>query len=118
MNNITFYKPNGYIFAVLSGDAPVIDATKATSDDLWIVGAWNGATHYVKNGEAEPRPANPAVLDNLTLRNLPVPCKIVINSSVYECDDTEVELDLPMAGNYFIQVKAFPYLDAEFQIET
>lgn len=118
MNAITFYLPNGEIDSVLTGDSSVIQATIPISELPWVEGAWDRLTHYVLDGEAVERPANPAVLTDLTLTNLPVPCKIVINGTEYDCNDSQIDLDLPMINEYLITVVAFPYLDAEFEIET
>lgn len=118
MNAITFYLPNGEIDSMLTGDSSVIEATIPTSELPYVEGAWDRLTHYVLDGEAVERPANPAVLTDLTLTNLPVPCKIVINGTEYESTESTVELDLPMINEYLITVVAFPCLDAEFEIET
>ena len=114
---ICFYEPNGFITGFLSSDEETIALNKSLQSN-WIDGEWNGKTHYVLEGEATERPINPATLDNLTLNNLPVPCKISINGTEYDIDESEVELDLPMVNEYLIRVIAFPYLDAEFTIET
>lgn len=118
MSAITFYNRNGRIDYVLSGDATVIETTIAVTELPYIVGSWDGATHYILDDTATERPVNTAALDLLTLQNLPVPCKIAINGTEYECNESEVQLDLPMSGLYKIKVSAFPYLDAEFRIET
>lgn len=118
MKAITFYMFNGKIDSVLSGDDIVIASSIPVTHLPFVEGAWDGATHYVLNGEAVERPVNPATLTNQTLTNLPVPCKIIINGTEYDCDDTVVDLDLPMINEYLISVVAFPYLDAEFEIET
>ena len=118
MNAITYYLLNGEIDSVLTGDASVIEATIEVAELQWIEGAWDRLTHYVLDGEAVERQINPAILTNQTLTNLPVPCKIIINGTEYDCDDTVVDLDLPMVNEYLITVVAFPFLDAEFEIET
>jgi hypothetical protein len=118
MKNISFYKPDGYIFGLLTGDESVITATIENTHDLWIDGAWDSKTHYVSNGQAVARPANTATLDGLTLLNLPVPCKIVINSTVYDCTEPTADLEFDYPGVYNVTVEAFPYLNAEFEIET
>jgi hypothetical protein len=115
--SLTFYRTDGAINHVLSGDQSVIDLNKSTSSN-WVEGAWDGETHYVLDGVATERPANPATLDGLTLNNLPVPCKIVINSTYYDCTDDTAELEFDYAGTYKVIIEAFPYLNAEFEIET
>lgn len=118
MNAITYYLPTGEIDSVLTGDQLVIDATIAISDLPHVVGIWDRLTHYVLDGKAVERPVNTATLNNQTLTNLPVPCKIIINGTEYKSTESMVELDFPMVNEYFITVVAFPYLDAEFKIET
>ena len=114
---ISLYDNNGRITGVLDGDAQSIELNKKLIEK-WVDGSFDGKTHYVENGQPIQRPNNPAILDGLTISNLPNPCKIQINSSVYNCDDPEVELDFPLPGKYKIKVMSFPYLDAEFEIET
>ena len=118
MNAISFYEPDGRIVSQLIGDLVAIESTKENTTELWVDGYFDGNTHYVDNGEAISRPVNPAVLNMLTIKKLPTPCKIIINSTEYDCDESEIELDLPMSTSYKIKVLSFPYLDAEFEIET
>jgi len=115
--SITFYKPDGSINHVLSGDQSVIDLNKSLGGD-WVNGEWDGQTHYILDGEPTLRPDNPATLDGLVINNLPVPCKIVINSTVYDYEEITVEFDFDYVGVYKVVIEAFPYLDAEFEIET
>lgn len=118
MNAITFYLPTGEIDSVLTGDQSVINETIKISELDWVEGYFYDMVYYVLNGQAVERPVNPTLLTGLTLTNVPYPCKIVINQTEYECNESEVELDFPMSGLYKIKVIAFPYLDAEFEIET
>jgi hypothetical protein len=118
MKQATFYLSSGKIDYVVSGDDIVIEESIKASDLGWIEGSWDGATYYVLDGEATLRPDNPTILDNITLRNVPAPCKILINSVAYDVDEETVELDLPMSAKYKIVIEKFPYLDAEFEIET
>ena len=115
---ITFYLPNGKIDYFLTGEQSVIDTTIENSSGNYVQGIWDGETYYVENGQATPRPSNPATLDGLILSNLPVPCQIYINNTMYECDEATVELELTYSGKYKIRVVAFPYLDGEFEIEN
>lgn len=116
---ITFYESEtGRIKQIFDGDPPALEATKENSPEPWIEGGFDWNTHYILNGVAVERPTNPAVLDNLTLKNVPAPCKILINSVAYDVDEETVELDLPMSAKYKIVIEKFPFLDAEFEIET
>ncbi|MBB2918111.1 hypothetical protein [Cupriavidus alkaliphilus] len=78
----------------------------------------DGATHYVKEGALVERPVNTARLDGMTLRDLPVPCVIVIDGARYDCDEPLAELDLSGPGMYAVTVEAFPALDASFVVEV
>jgi hypothetical protein len=53
----------------------------------------------------------------LTMSRLPAPCTIYIDGTPYECNESSVELDLPMPGTYRIRIEAFPYLNKEFTVE-
>lgn len=76
-------------------------------------------TQYVVDGAIVPRPANPArfVASTRTLKDLPIPCRILVNSTTYECSDATAELDLG-PGEYRITVIAWPYLDDNFTIRV
>jgi len=117
MSAITFYEPNGAISATLQGDEIVIEANKQAATENWIDGFWDSKKHYVLNGEAVLRPANPAVLTGLILSELPIPCVIDINGTRYDCSDESAELDLD-AGAHKITVIAFPYLNGVFNVEN
>lgn len=117
MSAISFYEPNGKINAVLEGDESVIELTKQMTESLWVDGFWDGKLYYVVDGTATLRPDCPAVLDGLTLTDLPVPCVIDIDGTKYESDDDTVELDLA-AGSHKITIIAFPYLDGVFNVEN
>jgi hypothetical protein len=115
--DISIFEPNGVIIGIITADPVNIEINKQ-SHDLWIDGAWDSKTHYVSNGQAVARLANTATIDGLTLLNLPVPCKIVINSTVYDCTEPTADLEFDYPGVYKVTVEAFPYLNAEFEIET
>jgi hypothetical protein len=117
MSAISFYEPDGEINAVLEGDESVIELTKQMTASFWIEGFWDGKLYYVVDGTATLRPDCPAVLDGLTLTNLPVPCVLEINGTQYNANQTEVELDL-VQGLFIIKIIAFPYLDGVFNVEN
>ena len=117
MNAITYYLPNGEIDSVLTGDASVIEATIEVAELPWIESAWDRLTHYVLDGEAVDRPANPATLHGYTLENLPVPCTIMIKGQSFECTDTVCTLSFNFQGTYAVKVVSWPHLDKEFTVE-
>lgn len=73
-------------------------------------------TFYVEEGEVLARPANPTVLDGMTLRSLPSPCTITLKGQTHECTDDHCELSFSQPGTYPVQVSAWPMLDATFEV--
>ncbi len=59
---------------------------------------------------------NPAWLDGMTLRDVPVPATIVIGRTAYEVIDPVVELEFPLPGTYAIEVRSVRYLAKTFEI--
>ena len=117
MKTITFYQSDGQIIFTMTGTESDIELNK-TMNPLWVDGDWNDDLYYVKDGVATLRPKNTAQWEGGKLSNLPTPCVIWINSTRYECHDDKAELELVYDGKYTIRVQAFPYLDAEFEIEN
>jgi len=72
--------------------------------------------HFVQDGAIVERPASPAVLDGLLLRQLPVPSTITIDGVAYPCTDDYCELSFALPGVYQISVSAWPYHDAYFEV--
>lgn len=118
MDSITFYNDDGRIDYSVSGNEKVIADTIQNTPKNYVEGHWSSDSHYVVNGIVTARPVNPTVLDQLTLLNVPAPCKMFINETPYHINDSTVELELPMSTKYSIFIESFPFLDAEFEIET
>jgi hypothetical protein len=115
---ISYYDETGRIYGTASGDDETMALTKQYATQPWVEGEWDGEAYYVDNGQVVERPACPAKLNGLKLTKLPAPCKIVINSTDYNVTEPTVDLEFDYPGVYKITVKAFPYLDGEFEIET
>lgn len=76
-------------------------------------------TQYVRSdGVIESRPPNPARLDGMVLRDLPVPCVLVLDGTPYDCDDAECELSFSLPGRHYIQVESWPAQSAAFEVAT
>lgn len=73
---------------------------------------------WVDGGELRPRPAQASRLDGMTLRDLPIPCEIVIDGTRYACADGIAELSFGQAGVHKVRVEAFPYQPAEFEVAS
>lgn len=85
-----------------------------------VAGSGHWDTHWVERGTdtvtVMPRPDNPAACEGLQLTGLPVPCTVLINGQAYACGQDAVTLDFPHPGKYAVTVRAFPYLDATFEV--
>lgn len=88
------------------------------SNELVVDRYYSGDEHYVNSGIIEKRPNQSTQLQGATLRNLPIPCQIYINGTMYECDDGIAELSFNQPTSYHIKVVAFPFLDWEVTIEN
>jgi hypothetical protein len=112
MTDFAKYDDAGRILA--TGSMPA--AMLTLQDGNIFVGTADADRHYITNGVAHPRPANPVTLTGTTLSNLPVPCVVRINASEYSCTDGTATLNLTLAGTYTVTIVAFPFLDAVFTI--
>ena len=112
--DISFYNAEGRITGTASGDQMSIQGTIERTTKLFVEGSHFGKPVYVVDGVVTNRPANPAVLTGATLSNLPVPCDIRVNQTVYKCTEDHAELTFDQPGTYTILVSAWPYLDGEF----
>lgn len=81
-----------------------------------VHGYGEAETHYVLNGALVARPANPATLDGMTIKGLPVPCTITIEGTEHACTDAQCDLEFSHPGSYEVRVVAFPWLDGVFEV--
>lgn len=117
MKYISFYDAQGEIVGSVGVDPQMYDQTRDQLDPH-VEGDWYGKDVYVSNGEVHPRPANPARLDGMTLRDLPTPGTIHIGDAQYPYDEPAVELEFEHPGTYTVRVESWPYLDKEFEVEN
>ena len=115
---ISFYDERGEITGSIGADAQGIQANKDRTEHPWVDGDWYGKDVYVSNGGVHPRPANPARLDGMTLRELPTPGTIHIDGASYPYDEPTVELEFEHPGTYKVRVESWPHLDKEFEVEN
>ncbi|QTC00242.1 hypothetical protein JYG33_01855 [Alcaligenes sp. SORT26] len=116
--SITFYNENGEITGSLSGPPGIIEANKELSSESWVEGKYSDESYYVIDGAVKAREEMKAVLHDTTLRQLPMPCEVFINQSVYKVEDGAVELVFDQPGLYKLRISAWPFLDKEFEIEN
>jgi hypothetical protein len=104
---------------VYTGSVPghMLDVQNIPEGGCRVDGAQgNPATEYVVGGAVVPRPANPTVLDGMTLKNLPVPCAILFEGVEHECTDSTCELSASHPGTYTVIVGAWPMVEATFEV--
>jgi hypothetical protein len=82
----------------------------------FVLGMEDPETHYMKDGEIVPRPANTAKLSGMSLLTLPIPCVITAQGVAHDCSDDTADLSFSQPGTYEVMVSAFPMLDATFQV--
>lgn len=117
MPTISFYDAaTGRLDGWIDAPRDILDLNKVGRS--WVDGRFEGGTHYVRDGAAILRPANPAVLTGLQLSGLPVPCTIRINGTAYPCSEAVADLQFDQPGTYAVRVEAWPYLDKEFNVEN
>ncbi|AHC49998.1 hypothetical protein ACOTEK_26640 [Achromobacter xylosoxidans] len=120
MNVYSLYDVDGRVFSVLSLQQvdQLAEMVAANGASGYVDGAVDGQSHYVRDGQVTPRPRGEAVLRGAWLSGLPVPSLIAINRKEYPCDEANIELEFDQPGKYRIVVRAWPYLDMEFDLEN
>ncbi|WP_017879743.1 hypothetical protein [Janthinobacterium sp. CG3] len=115
---ITLYDDAGRITCIATLSEETFDFY-VNSGRAMVVGV-HGDTElqYVVNEHIVQRPASPAVLTGLKLERLPTPCLVIINGAEYPCDEGVADLEFTYPATYKIIVRAFPYLDATFEVVT
>lgn len=81
-----------------------------------VVGTGDAESHWVQDGAIVARPPNTALIHGLALTRLPVPCTIVVDGMDHACDSDHCELSFSSAGTYAVVVRAFPMVDAHFEV--
>ncbi|MGY8624353.1 hypothetical protein [Chromobacterium violaceum] len=85
---------------------------------LLLQGEADPLTQYIAGGAVAPRPENPARLDGMVLRDLPAPCRLIVDGVEYDCPDAECELSFALPGLHHVQVEAWPAQSATFEVAT
>lgn len=114
MTTFAKYDANGQV--LFNGDVP--DSMISLQGERVFVGDIDGRTHYVREGHKHARPESTAMLAGRELTRLPMPCEVVINDKTYPCGDGRATLSFNFPGLYRVRVVAFPFLDANFEIQA
>jgi len=116
---VSFYNDTGQFVQTLEGDAQLVIEPTAQALGLSYVEGEYGADHWYTNGQPQPRPPCPAVLNGAMLQNVPANSVISINDTDYDCEaGGTVELEFDQPGTYTILITSWPYLDGEFTYEN
>lgn len=112
------WAPGGRIVQTGSTSPVTLDAQIAAGEPV-LRGTADPATQWVNGGRiADKTDACPAVLDGLTLKNLPKPSMLVIEGELYEVADGVAELAFDYPGTYEVRVISGPFLDRVFKVEV
>lgn len=116
MANYTFYEPDGHIRCQIS--CAERDLEHNLQDGCqYIEGTFDSRLYYVANGEAVAKQPLPApTVANGEITGLPIPCKIIIEGSIYAVDDGHVVLNANLPGPYKVRILSAPYFDGEVTI--
>ncbi|MBM2884912.1 hypothetical protein JFK97_10985 [Chromobacterium phragmitis] len=117
MDVVQFDPATGRIIQTGSSRLENVEIDRACGQSI-IAGMANALTEYVRDGAIVSRPSNPARLDGMTLRSLPVPCQIIIDGRVYECSDSECALSFSHPGHHVVTVEAWPMQSATWEIDN
>jgi hypothetical protein len=113
MTQFARYDDEGRI--LFMGDVPA-DLLPLQGEQIVIADDVHPERHYVVDGQLTLRPANPARIHGTELNGLPRPCDIVINGRAYACADGHAQLEFTYPGTYRVVVRAFPFVDATFEV--
>ncbi|KMN48789.1 hypothetical protein VL04_17675 [Chromobacterium violaceum] len=115
--NIIEYDETGRILQ--TGLAPLENVeVEFALGKLLLQGEADPLTQYVADGAIAPRPPNSTVLDGMVLRNLPAPCRLIVDGVEYDCPDAECALSFSLPGLHHVVVDAFPAQQAVFEVTT
>lgn len=73
-------------------------------------------SHYWNGDAVVERPANPAVLEGMSIKQIPLGSVIVIDGISYHVDDGVADLSFAMPGTYTVNVFSFPCRDTSFEV--
>lgn len=86
------------------------------------------ATHWIDGGAVAERPRMAISLnkstmqadgeDELVMTGLPTPCTVLVQGMTLIVEDGSLEYSTTEAGEFIVEVRAFPYQDENFVIEA
>jgi len=113
----TFHDASGRITGTLQSDADTAKLNRKLNPNF-VAGKFDPDTHYVKDGVATARQANPAKLTGLSITGLPKPSVVTVEGVDYDVTDGQADLSFDQPGTYTVRVSSWPYLNKEFKVEN
>lgn len=110
----TFFDNEGRIVSSISGDLSIMDLSQWNELNCIEEGS-DPDTQWVSDNIVKNKLENPAYLEGLFIKNIPINGILLIDTNQYEITESEVELDLSV-GNYNIKLDCFPYLPKTFEV--
>jgi hypothetical protein len=85
----------------------------------WIIGGpappLNSRVNVVTK-TIEPKTECPAVIDGLSLRGLPVPCRVIVGFDQHQIDDGVADFDFDQPGQYDVIVESATHLTGKYRL--
>lgn len=125
--NYTIHDNQGRILRTVSCD-PSQAAIQAQAGESMLEGKADDATQYVKDGLITDMPANPAIIDKITLSadgvdtclisSIPIGSEVSVEGQTYTVNDSEFIFSLDQPGTYEINITGSPFLPVTFTVEA
>lgn len=82
----------------------------------WISGHWDEALYHVVDGCPVRRPDMAITVNGAAFSGLPNPATVRVGEEVFEVTDGTAELTFMVPGPYRVEITAFPFQDAAFEV--
>lgn len=125
MKTIYHYSPDtGDIIAVYAVSDDIVERNKG--DHCFVhegapppfVFEWYYVDTTADPPAITPRRASPVTVDGAFLRNLPMPCTVIVNEIAYPVNVGELELVLPKGRAHTVRVQAPTFKEFSHEIST
>lgn len=116
MSNFVRYDEAGAVTEWGSMSDAVIERLKAEGQRIVFGGTGSSPDFFVDLGTLKvlPKAENPAQIDGMTLRGVPVPSKLQIGAAVYDTYEPDVDLSFVLPGEYALTLTSPRHLTKRF----
>lgn len=88
-------------------------ALNVKAGEAYVDGFYSAFTYYIPNGVPTQKAVMSPVVSGQTISELPIPCTVYVDGTLYEVDDGVFEFSSPLPGPYKCIISAVPYLTTE-----